>query len=578
MLTVHSKDGGSTFDSTSRLSGTWPGDSLKITGSARITTFSGTVETDGRKGDWSWTVAGRRTWVDQALRAANRLDLINFTLSYYFYDLQGDLAWTHAGDTVRISDYQGRDDLNLDPLILNWGNVALPLNVHWKLSDDWAYEGALAWSDFNQTFSLSDVLRFDNAIQTINTRQGLQYRGLQGHTVTGGYEFNYFWIDFLQGNKASNRYLEDKYSLELHAGYLEDKWVLNPRHTVSYGLRVYDYPELQHPDGAGAIAAAKEGLADLTWDPRITYTWRPAKDWRYDAHAGYYHQYLASLRFTDQETPNEFWYAVKGGMKPTTSLVAATGVQRENLSRLGLTASVEAYYKDIRNIPLFYPNQTASQIDSLQAQGSNLSVLFSSLDGYALGTEFDLKREEGAVSGDVSYSYSQAVLRHATFDNGISQDPQKTYYADWNQSHTVKLTASLNWKGTDGNALWAAKKSGRYLRTNLQFNYHTGLPYTGLGLYTRSHEAFQNANRDPRVRLLGDDRNNFDRPYYMRLDVTPFDVGREGHWRFYWTLLNVLNRQNVYLVQVERDANPPTKRYFYQFPFLPVFLGYEYEF
>jgi hypothetical protein len=55
-------------------------------------------------------------------------------------------------------------------------------------------------------------------------------------------------------------------------------------------------------------------------------------------------------------------------------------------------------------------------------------------------------------------------------------------------------------------------------------------------------------------------------------------VGREGHWRFYWTILNVFNRKNVYLVQVERNSNPPTKTYFYQFPFLPIFLGYEYEF
>lgn len=578
VLTVHSKDGGSTFDSSSRLSGTWPGDSAKVTGSARITTFSGSVETDGSKGNWSWALAGRRTWVDQALFLANRLSLIDFTLKYYFYDWQGDLAWTHAGDTVRVSAYQGRDDLNLDPLLLNWGNVALPLNIHWGLTPDLAYEGTFAWSGFDQTFSLSDVLRFDNSIRTLNSRQGLQYKGLPGHTVSGGYELNYFWVDFLQGNKARNQYLEDKYSLDLHAGYLQDRWVINPRHTVAYGLRVYNYPELQKPASNAAGDVIKEGLKDLTWDPRLTYTWRPEKDWRYDLHAGYYHQYLASLRFTDQETPNEFWYAVKGNMQPTTSLLLATGVRRENLSPLGLTASLEGYYKDIRNIPLFYPNQTTTQIDSLQAQGANLSALFSSLDGYAMGAEFDVKREEGAVSGDLSYAYSKAVLRHGAFDNGITQEPEKIYFADWNQSQTVKLTANLNWKGSDGNALRVSKKKGRYLRTNLQFNYHTGLPYTGLGLYTRPSDAFQNASRDPRTRLLSDDRNDLDRPYYMRLDITPFDVGREGHWRFYWTLINVLNRKNVYLVQVERGGNPPVKTYFYQFPFLPVFLGYEYEF
>ncbi len=578
VLTVHSKDGGSTFDSSSRLAGTLPGDSAKVTGIARVTTFSGSIETDGRKGDWSWALAGRRTWIDQALRGANKLGLIDFTLSYFFYDWQGDLAWTHGRDTVRVSAYQGRDDLNLDPLILNWGNQAFPLNAHLQLTPTLAYEGTIAWSGFDQTFSLSDILRFDNSIRTINSRQGLLYTGIPGHAVAGGYEFNYFWVDFLQGNKARNSYLEDKYSVDLHAAYLQDRWVLNPRHTLAYGLRVYNYPRLQHPAGSGLAEVVKEGIASWTWDPRITYTWRPEKDWRFDAHAGYYHQYLASLRFTDQETPNEFWYAVKGDMKPTSSLLGAMGVEKENLTMLGLTASWQAYYKDVRAIPLFYPNQTTAQIDSLQAQGGDLSALFSSLDGYALGTELDLKREEGAVSGDISYSYSQAVLRHAAFDNGITSEAEKIYYADWNQSHSVKLTANINWKGADGNAIWEAKKKGRYFRTNLQFNYHTGLPYTGLGLYTRPHDAFQNTRRNSPTALLSDDRNALDRPDYMRLDITPFDVGREGHWRFYWTLLNVLNRKNVYLVQVERNSNPPTKTYFYQFPFLPVFLGYEYEF
>jgi len=109
-------------------------------------------------------------------------------------------------------------------------------------------------------------------------------------------------------------------------------------------------------------------------------------------------------------------------MQLTSSLLAATGIQKENLTPLGLTASVQGYYKDVHNLPLYYPNQTASQIDSLQKQGTSLSVLFSSLDGYVMGAEFDLKCELGALSGDVSYSYSKVVLRHAAFDNGITSE------------------------------------------------------------------------------------------------------------------------------------------------------------
>ncbi len=577
VLVVHSKDGGSTYDSTSRLSGTALGDSTHAEGSARVTTFSGSAETDGRRGDWSWVLAGRRTWIDQALNLADGLNLTDFHLDYFFYDWQGNLAWGNQYDTVRVSWYQGRDNLNISPLAADWGNLDVPVNVHWRLSPYWSYDGVLAYSGFDQNFAVASVLNLGNSIGTLNTRQDLHYAGFPGHTLAAGYEFNRFWIDFSYNFPLLASYQEDVYALNLQQAYLQDKWVVNPRHTVTFGVRGYNYPAIQ--PGGKDLAFHLQHLEDyFQFDPRLTYTYRPAKNWRYDAHLGYYHQYLTSLSFTDQETINEFWYAVKSPMPPTTSLLASTGVERSDWTRWGLTASLDGYYKDIRSIPLFDPSLTGS-VDS-STHRSDISKLFGYLNGYALGAEFSLKRDQGAVSGEASYAYAVAVLKPLATGTDSLQTFFRPYYADWDQRQTFKLNLAVNWRGGKNDALWPSASRGKYFRSSLQWNIHTGLPYTGLD-YTRSHDAFEPEGlpeQTPALQTFTDDPNDFNVPYYARLDITPIDIGRVHKWRFYWTIINVFGRKNPFLVNIDRNANPPTKTYFYQFPFLPIFLGYEYEF
>jgi hypothetical protein len=60
--------------------------------------------------------------------------------------------------------------------------------------------------------------------------------------------------------------------------------------------------------------------------------------------------------------------------------------------------------------------------------------------------------------------------------------------------------------------------------------------------------------------------------------VTPFDFGRTGKWRFYYTIINLTDRENVYSINYDTQKNPPKREETYQFPILPFFFGYEYQF
>jgi len=571
-------------------------DTLRTHSSVRLTTFSGTVATDGRKGEWSWAAGSRRTWIGAALEGFRDAGVTDFALEYDFYDNQASVAWGRDGDTVRASIYQGEDVLKFPPLEVAWGNLVVPVNLRKKLGDNLYLTTSGAYSQFHQTFGFSDILSFYNSVETWNARAGLTWDPVPAHRLDGGYEFNTFDVIFTQEFPFRDQRNREAPGEALHAAWLQDRWIVNPQHTVTAGVRVYDYPELDE------IAA----------DPRISYTWKPNKDWKVDAHWGWYTQYLTSLRFQDQETFNEFWYPTRTPMKPTTQALTAVGVERSNLTDLGLRTSVEAYYKDIHDIPLFYPNQTNSELAALDASGGDyFSNSFARLDGWAAGTEIAVNKDEGWWTGSASYGLSYAVLEQQPYRNSLTDTTFDPYWADWDQRNTFKLNAALNWIGPGkdealghdrksvpawakiattivfppmGFLWWWAKAD--YLRTSVQANYNTGLPITEYAGYYRQHEPGMGVDGDNAGEPIYDgrtlttkaDRNSSRKRDYFRMDVTPFDFGRANRWRVYWTLINVTGRDNLFLVNYDTQTNPPKREEFTQFPFLPIFVGWEYEF
>ncbi|MDB5106452.1 MAG: hypothetical protein JWP91_4141 [Fibrobacteres bacterium] len=566
VLSVDSKNGGAT--DTGSAKDTW------AQGTARVTTLSGSLETDGRKGNLSWVMAGRRTWIDQALSAGRAVGATDLKLPYYFYDAQGSAAYGSKGDTLRVSAYQGRDELALDPISIEWGNTAIPVNVKLRLNERWDYAGTFAYSRFSQVWAFSDIQRMTNSMEDWNVRQEVAFNPGSGHLITLGGEYNHFRAEMGQDMPIYDLHTHDNTSADLYAGYLQDRWVASPKHTFTAGARGYMYPELN----------------DVAWDPRASYTWRPAKDWRVDANAGAYHQHLTSIRWTDQETFNEFWYPAKGSIKPSHSIQLSAGVEKSEMTRLHLRLGLEAYYKDIRDLPLFYPNRTVSETQAADSAASGYQVAqdFTTQDGYAAGAELTVGRDEGAVTGEISWGLSQAVLKQADFTNDLGTHSFDAYAADWGQRNTAKAKLNLNWRGNGGNSFWTSAKQGRFLRTTLQANYHTGLPYTQFqDMYTvhEPDQGYDGANGSGPPNYLKDNaylrqgrRNGAVRGDYFRLDATVIDWGREGKWRLYWTILNLTDRENVFLINFDTSKNPPEKNETYQIPMLPILVGYEYQF
>lgn len=574
-------------------------DTLRFNGATRLTTFGGSAALDGQIGNWSWAGGMRKTWITATLDALRDAGAIDFDLDYDFYDNQGSLAWGREGDTIRISAYDGRDVLKFAFLELDWGNTVIPVNVRKRLSDQLEYKGTWSYSKFDQRVRFSDIIELTNGIETWNTRQELQFDPIPEHRLTAGYELNTYQVQFGQNVLVAQIDLQEETDNMLHAGWLQDRWNIGTDHTVTAGLRGYWSREIE----AGSL------------DPRASWTWRFAPDWKSDLHMGRYSQFMTSLRFGDQESPNEFWYAVRDPMEPTTQLMTAAGVERANLTDLGLRVALEGYYKSLDNVPLYFEEAlTQGELDALEKEGKEFFPnVFEKLHGYATGGEIQIAKDEGWWTGNLSYGLSFSALQQEDLVNSIDTVKFRPYWADWDQRNTFKLMGGLNWYGRrSAEALRIDRKAAPlwtkiatsvvfppmaffwwmtkadFLRTSFQANYNTGLPQTGYEGYQRTHEPFQGVDGgetggapifiDENTRLVKAERNRERKTDYFRLDVTPFDFGRTGRWRFYFTVINATGNENLFTSSWNTRTNPPSKDETYQFPFLPAFLGYEYEF
>lgn len=580
-----------------------PVDSLeevKSQGSLRLTTFSGTLAVDGRKDELTWALAGRRTWIGSALELARELDATDLQLDYDFWDWQGSGAWGRGGDSIRVSAYDGRDKLNFDPISVEWGNRAIPVNFRKRLGTDWTASGTLAYSKYDQLLKFADIFSFENSIDTWNARAELQWNPNPFHRVTGGYEFNRHEVLFGQKIPVNSVDYRSTTESDLHAAYIQDRWVLDTTKTITAGVRVYNDMDLAN---------------DIYADPRASFTWRFAPNWKADLHWGRYTQYMTSIRFADLELPTEFWYAAQNPMEPTHQYMTSVGVERTNLTDLGLRVSLEGYYKDIYAVPLLVQN-TSQQQDSLQDRTGYdyFAQNFQKLDGWAMGGELAVAKEDGWWTASVSGTLGWSALQQRDFQNDLVKKSFDPYWADWDQRYTFKTTGGLNWLGRGSEegltsdkkavptaakvatsvlfppmvALWAMKKAD-FFRSSFQLNVNSGQPMTDYQYYYRTREPMQgvdggSGSGGPTTGVDGNTvpefkpRNVTRRPGYFRLDVTPFDFGRTGKWRFYYTIINVTDAVNVFSINYDTEKNPPKREETTQFPILPFFFGYEYQF
>lgn len=519
----------------------------------KISTFAAQLHTEGHKGNARWILAGRTTYIGYILDLCNAIGLLDLDIDYEFVDLQGDFIYDFTPDTrVKFSFYVGKDVLAFDPLYVDWGNVAIPINITHRIDGDWDYNATFAFSRFYQTMELTDLIHIGQDLYSFAGKQWLNFRGIDNHVLTMGYELEYDWDKFYE--YISSMRVADIQKPLHHVLYGQDAWRLNDDWVFTYGLRL-NYQDLSK---------------DFGIEPRTSLVWSIDQTKTLEFYAGHYLQYMNSIMFGDGESLNEFYYpsvtTSKGKhLEPARSnLFAVEYKQAQIADEYDFTAG--AYFKTQNNLNTFMMQQDST--DETASDDFLLADNFGTAEGYSLGYELSLRKEKGAVFGGINWSQSLSVLK--------SNDGTKAYFPSWHQPYAVKLDAGINWKG-DENAIWPHEIKGRYFRSSVVLKYSAGMPISEYKGYFYEQKMEDQKYRE-NIQVIPGSRNAGRQTDYFRIDVKAIDIGRENKWNFSWTIINLTDHDNMFYTYYDTRKNPPEYNSISQFPFLPIMLNYEYYF
>ncbi|MFY0605383.1 MAG: TonB-dependent receptor [Cyclobacteriaceae bacterium] len=235
-------------------------------------------------------------------------------------------------------------------------------------------------------------------------------------------------------------------------------------------------------------------------------------------------QYLHLISNTITPSPTDIWKLSDQHIRPTSSDHYSLGYY-QNFSKNTYEAYIDFYYKDISNL--------ISYKDGAQLLfNKNPETELLSASGRNYGLEVYLKKNEGKITGWLSYTLSRSEQRA----DGQFEEEQinngRYFPTNNDRQHDFTFTGIY--------------QLNRRMSTSMVFNYQSGRPYSlPLGKYTFEGNAVPYFGMRNQQRL----------PDYHRLDWSLKFEGRPNKRngdpkliQDYWTfvLYNVYGRDNVY--------------------------------
>ncbi len=544
------------------------GDRDKWGGSASLNLLSGKTSLYmplGKKGSVSG--AFRRTYFDQT--AAK---LIRDIPKYYFYDANIKAVLNvNPRNKISFSMFSGRDVMNYvvnkksdikTGFNYNWGNRTASFNWTWILTPRLFTKFWVTNSSFSSDFDYNSGLDIDekNNLNDLTVKGNSAYAFSNKLNVEAGFEYKNIKTSYklLFANSLANVMQKSRY----YAGFGTVNWKPKPVWDIAAGIR-FNY--FNSDRNYSHINPRLQIKRHLPFKSNIKFA------------MGLYSQFLHRI---SRGFISSLWTVSDKYQKGSRALHVILGYEKELPGNFSL--ETEIYYKKLDDIYAFnYNFMTSVAANSFDGQGRALYTdtqgQFNHGNGFSKGWEIVVKKERGAVSGWLSYSYSQARVR---FD-GINQNKAFTPHHD--RTSSLKLITNLDVKNSLRALLGHAKIKGdsRWL-VGINTVYSSGQPITvpGSAYATNLLPNYNRASSDAYGRVTfavyPSEINKQRLPYYARMDASVTYQKFFAHWSLstYIQVFNVFNRKNIWFFQYE-EQNTETKiiqniSETYMLPFLPT--------
>jgi hypothetical protein len=555
--TIPSKFGGrlsSVLDINSR-----DGNKKKFVASGGIGLVTGRLTLEGPiiKDKTSFLLGGRSTYSNWVIKA---LDNENYNKSSAsFYDVNLNISHEiNEKNSLFLTGYTSDDRFRLfgDTLYSYQNHLA---SLKWKHTYNAKLYSVFTASHSKYQYAMNAKglplnafdLKFD--INQSNFKADFSYNLNPRHTLEFGLSSIYYKLHPGSFQPATTESLIVPDELEAEqavesALYLEDKFEVNPRLSISAGIR-YSFFQYLGPRNVNTYVPGlpieyiyQNGVTQYGKGKNIKTYGGP----EYRASVRYsvfdnlslkvsyntLRQYIHLLTNTMTVSPTDIWKLSDPYIKPQLGDQVSVGLYR-NFRGNKIEVSLEGYYKNIQNF-LDYKGG-----DSL-IMNHNIEAAVLNTKAKAYGVEFMIKKMTGKLNGWLGYTYARTLLRAIDRESPDAPNDGNFYPSNYDKPHDFTLISNYRF-------------SHRF-SLSFNFTYSTGRPYTPpIGKYII----------DGAQRVYYADRNQFRIPDYYRTDLA---MNIEGNHRIKklahssWTVAvyNVLGRKNptsVYFQTVAGRVN-----------------------
>jgi hypothetical protein len=523
----------------------------------------------------SFIVSARRSYVDLFLRAAGEDNLI------HFYDINAKVNLRRNNNNrFFLAFYAGRDVFSFGgDFGFAWGNKTGTFRWNHLFNERLFLNTSVIASNFDYKLELNDTgfgFKWVSNLQELSVKNDFSYSLNADNEITFGYHLSgrRFAPGEVTPNSESSIFAGLKqqhlYALD-HGLYISNQQKLSDKFTLDYGLRLSIFQNI----GKGDVYLyddPKDNVKPTRTDTVHYDAWETIKKYvnleprlgmRYILREGQsiklsYNRMVQNTHLISAGTvpvPFNTWNPSNYYLKPQIADQIAGGYFR-NFRNNKYEFSIEAYYKDIRNVTDFADN---AQLFF----NENLSTEYRQGKSWAYGTEFMINKNEGKLTGMLSYTWSK-TMRHI---EGVNKG--ETFVSNHDRRNAVNIQAAY-----DHNAKWTFGAT---------FTYSTGRPVT---LPAGKYEL-DGYNVD-----VITERNAYRLPDFHRLDLSATLTPKKNmnrKWKGTWvfSVYNVYSRKNPFTIYTRTkqnddgdiigDGTQKEARLIYLFPILPS-VTYNFKF
>lgn len=495
----------------------------------------------------SFIISARTTYSDWILGLLNNARLRKSSAG--FNDFQGLYTFTiDPKNTVSVSGYLSNDSFDyFEQNAIRYRNFSSTIKWKHTFNKKLFSQFAGIISNYNyEVDSKQDSASFNSLnykLSQLIFRADFTYFPLEKHKVEFGINTtNYLLSPGIQKPIAEYsdimpKSLEKEQAIEPSL-YISDEYEYSPILLISGGLRFTMFtsfgPKTRYLYYPGNTRSA-ENISDTVFyrrgeiikvypglEFRFSSRFVLAPDLSLKAGIQRNFQYLHMISNTTSMSPTDIWKLSDSYLKPQRGDQFSLGLYK-NFRTKGIDASVEVYYKNLKNILDYKGGANLLMNEHLETDVLNGK-------GKAYGIELMVKKQSGIITGWISYTYSRSLIK---IDGTYEEDKinRGAYFpANFDKPHDLKVVANV--------------KLLRRLNFTTNLVYNTGRPIT----FPVAYYDFYNV-----ARVFYSDRNEFRIPDYLRLDFSATLNGnlkakKLNHSSLTFTAYNVLGRKNPYSI------------------------------